>query len=636
MNIGLKSLASASFCLVLLVLLLNTDFSILANFSRYEDLTLYAIGVFIVICFFTITKFYGGRHSSMSLLIRPGPPKQGEVVLIAKKKRVVLRENTRRTAFDFPMTIHYLIILFGVCLLSSILINDRTILLVKNISDKFKPSSAEYCIESEEEEEEEEKPGCALVKRAYEMGYADSLGDCGSKKGKKKEKSGQDGEEEEEIDIEEEICRLRQLDEPYLHYTWRQIKKIYDQLIVMEPSLWLETEKKIMEEKEKKFSEISKSQLQTLTSSPRSSHHIFTNLPPPDGWFIRVGKQIFQPNYCVEKYANLETTLDVDLSSDGLSERIEFVYAHLLFNAKHGSPVGYCREYQIHWDAPNACSNLASNPEKYLSYIGIKDDVDEMFNRIQTNKVVKDLNNNIANFTDSYNEVIEKNKLELKDKLTHQELITEKEKLTDKKDFEKKPPAGPEQSTLNKSKIVQDKGEQTKDSKTNDKKTKNFNELIAEQGKEKVDDIYKLMSFNCFMVGEENTDVKVYKVPLYGKNFEAGSITVSRHDFIPKARVPINWLKKFAKLLVRDFNYSGFLSKQQIRNAAQGDLSKKLLNPNEFMLSKSDLLSGVDLMIGNEWLHNTPEIMEVYPWYLHLSHFIRVFRKKYTPLRGRM
>lgn len=94
--------------------------------------------------------------------------------------------------------------------------------------------------------------------------------------------------------------------------------------------------------------------------------------------------------------------------------------------------------------------------------------------------------------------------------------------------------------------------------------------------------------------------------------------------------------QKFSHLLIRDFNYRGFLSKQQIRNAAQGDLSKKLKNPQEFMLSKADLLSGVDLMLGNEWLHQTPAIMEIYPWYIHLSHFIRVFRSKYIKKRGRM
>ena len=43
-----------------------------------------------------------------------------------------------------------------------------------------------------------------------------------------------------------------------------------------------------------------------------------------------------------------------------------------------------------------------------------------------------------------------------------------------------------------------------------------------------------------------------------------------------------------------------------------------------------------DLFLGNDWLARRPDLLEVYPYHLHLQNFIEIFRRQYRQHEGRL
>src|SRR5204862_2079106 len=111
-----------------------------------------------------------------------------------------------------------------------------------------------------------------LVRRAYALGYAQSLGDCEAKV--RTQAAGGP-------------CTLRQRDEPLAHFSWRRLDAFWTGLqqstsAAHSQKLWRD-----FVERFHRMGPLRQAEQQVLASAPHASHHIFTNLPDPKNGSFR-------------------------------------------------------------------------------------------------------------------------------------------------------------------------------------------------------------------------------------------------------------------------------------------------------------------------------------------------------------
>lgn len=124
------------------------------------------------------------------------------------RRRITIGEN-RGDAFDFAPRVQHLVCLAVGLLIGLACLDARAVGLLAGFA-RGAGSAGTYCPEAPPAPavvEDPNAPGCALIRRAFALGYTDSLGDCAPKK----------------VSVAEArpICTLRQRDEPLLHYAWR-------------------------------------------------------------------------------------------------------------------------------------------------------------------------------------------------------------------------------------------------------------------------------------------------------------------------------------------------------------------------------------------------------------------------------
>ena len=569
MKIGVKSIFCLFIFACLTFVIIYTDYFIFNNLLKYEPITLSLIGFFTVISLSILMHFYGEKDSEVALSIsKTYEIGGGSILFFYKGIYFSLISNRTKTAFEFPLPLQMSFLFFAIFYLNSFTINDRTLMLLSDITKQFDPSASEYCIKAEKKKKKVDKPGCELVLRAAKMGLSDKLGDC---KPEEEEEGGEGGQ----------VCQLRQLDEPSLHYTYRKLaKKMIGFLSIPFVDI-VKSFRATFREQVNEIELLGDHQGLVMNATPRASHHILTNLPPPKGeWLHKLHTFLF-PGDCVDRYAELPNILTED--DDSLSHKFEFVVAHLLFTSSHNAPAGYCREYQIHWGLDSdICSKIVKSPMEGLEQAGAKKHLDLLLHREKVQAKM-----------DLLNKKIEKFQVKIEDP-------NDKEKAKDK-DKDKK-----------------------KDKKKAKKSSDPFDKLA--EGKHP---ITRAASFHCFMVDDKDTDVIPSKVKVNQFEFNMYEIHTSSTLSDQNAKIPVNWFKKAANVLHGNFRYAGFLSRKALRNRSQGDLSSLFDKATPYLLSKTHTLNGIDVMLGDEWLHNRVDLLSVYPWSLHMHHFIKVFRKKF-------
>ncbi|MEM6733694.1 MAG: hypothetical protein AAF658_19195, partial [Myxococcota bacterium] len=214
----------------------------------------------------------------------------------------------------------------------------------------------------------DDKLGCALVRRAYALGYADSLGDC---------------EESEEIEIE--ICTLRQSDEPLLHYAWRRLRESSARWTTVGQTTPLQEAVEEFRRNTERIQPLYETQADVLGAAPRAAHHVFTNLPHPGGLIGGTAGELFDPRSCTERYRRLshrhEPSEDATLES---SRAFDHVFGQLLFETRYDDPVGYCPEYVVHWQSPSdVCERLVKDAAIALDDVGARAMTDRVFDRYE-------------------------------------------------------------------------------------------------------------------------------------------------------------------------------------------------------------------------------------------------------------
>lgn len=98
----------------------------------------------------------------------------------------------------------------------------------------------------------------------------------------------------------------------------------------------------------------------------------------------------------------------------------------------------------------------------------------------------------------------------------------------------------------------------------------------------------------------------------------------------------IRLYKQLAALMAPGFGYGRLTSNQAIGATPEEAALAEAFRQPAFGLTKLDLLRDADLFLGNDWLARRPDLLEVYPYHLHLQNFIEIFRRQYKQHEGRL
>ena len=449
-------------------------------------------------------------------------------LVITRGRTLVVGRASFIDVADLPprvMRALYIAIVFGIAMIS---LDNRAVALLREVPSRFDQSSIDYC-KPAEPPKPQQKPsqGCKLVERAYKLGYAKSLGSCAP------------AEEKREV---ARVCTRRQLDEPYLHYASRRLADRIDELRTTDagPSSFDRFGTQIDH-----LSAIVRTTLDTVAMRPRSSHHLFTNLPDPRPTLRQqVGAMLERG--CGARLAHLPHFPRID----DPSALLEHVLAQLVFNPSYKPIVAQCEEVIVHWGAPaDACARLAADPVAALGELGALDSVRDVLRMRATR--------------------IEMHRL---DPARAREV----------------PPA------------------------------------------------QQIASFQCliFDPAAEPAAPLERSLVLDGERF---AVREARgKPLVADGSGQIRLYKQLAALMATGFGYGRLTSNQAVDAAPGEDALANAFRRTNFLLTKLDLLRDADLFIGNDWLAKRPDLLEVYPYHLHLQNFIEVFRRQYKQHAGRL
>lgn len=204
---------------------------------------------------------------------------------------------------------------------------------------------------------QEDQPGCALVKRAFQLGYAKSLGACAPRQAAPIVVSPV---------TRREVCTRRRLDEPYLHYSFRKVAGAFGSASSVDPVTAAQHRVTDVQTHLTYLEGLLADIHHAITGSPHAAHHIWVNLPDPHPAQLRdrfVGEE-----RCSQRFADLP--LWPAWRAGDEARLVEHVIGQLLFATRFGTTAS-CSDYVIHWDAaPETCSRLAGDPVAVLGRDG--------------------------------------------------------------------------------------------------------------------------------------------------------------------------------------------------------------------------------------------------------------------------
>jgi hypothetical protein len=282
------------------------------------------------------------------------------------RRRVVIGENREGEAFDLSPGARHALCIALASIVALAAIGSRAIEQLAGAYSGLATSPSSLICPDEEPPKpklrDPNEPGCELVRRAYALGYAKSLGQCAPKK---------------DLEAQEArpVCTRRQRDEPLLHYSWRLLVGFWGKLHDATRLTYLKQSRDDLRRRSAHLESLGVAEKEILASAPHATHHIWTNLPDP-------GDRPFQETTCAGRYLRLPHRPTPPPGPVQASLVFEHVLAQLLFEGTYDSPAGYCREYHVHWGAPlDACARLAASPEPTLTAASAMADVRETLER---------------------------------------------------------------------------------------------------------------------------------------------------------------------------------------------------------------------------------------------------------------
>jgi len=234
------------------------------------------------------------------------------------------------------------------------------------------PAPSEYCLPEpakvaepaaapapREEREQIEQPGCALVQRAYKLGYAKSLGACAPRQAAPVAAPAAAGPARE-------VCTRRQLDEPFLHYGFRRVAGATGAATSVDPLVAADRRVSEVRTHLDYLDGLLADIHHAITGSPHAAHHLWINLPDPHPGSL--GERFTGAQRCSQRFADLP--LWPAWRAGDEARMVEHVLGQLLFATRFGTTAS-CSDHVIHWDAPpDTCRRLAADPIAVLDRDG--------------------------------------------------------------------------------------------------------------------------------------------------------------------------------------------------------------------------------------------------------------------------
>jgi hypothetical protein len=306
--------------------------------------TLFFIGCFAVVIGTLIFRFW--RLDEPSAHYFRFAPKRDhftteEAHFVGGENRRVTLGDNRGEAFDLGARLQHALCIGLALLLALACINARALGLLDGFRAGLDKKGAIYCPEPEAQAKaavDPNLPGCELIRRAFALGYAKSLGQCAP---------------QHQSAAAPPPCTRRQRDEPVLHYAWRLLDKTWTKLHSTT------TAKHELAVDLGRAGERGRAQVEMLASAPHASHHLWTNLPDPGG--------AFGPRSCEDRYRWMAHR-PAPIGERQSSQVLEHVLAQLLFEGRYEPAAASCREFHVHWNAPlDTCKRLAADPRAVLA-----------------------------------------------------------------------------------------------------------------------------------------------------------------------------------------------------------------------------------------------------------------------------
>ncbi len=367
----------------------------LFELDRLSHLTLEACliaGLFASVGGIVVGRFWRVDRPSRGYIgVRRGAPRDSETTLARlSRNRLVVGSDPEVTPRDMPAMVQrasYALIFL--CLGLTAFTNRATELLTRVPDQVADLSLSSYCTEQRASETATpvprlvETPGCALVLRAYRLGYTKKLGTCAPK------------EVAAEAKNKREVCTARRPDEPLLHYAWRVLGDEVDSARASDPTGSLRASLRDFELQLGYLRPLLENQAHAVGSSPRSSHHVWTNLPDPrpTSW---VGRTL-TPESCTSRFSDFPVRVTWKDAANPTAAVLDHALGQLLFSPRFGPTVGYCREYTVHWGAPaDACQRLAADPAAFLDSAGALRAVRDVIGRHRSLRDLRDLTSDLG------------------------------------------------------------------------------------------------------------------------------------------------------------------------------------------------------------------------------------------------
>lgn len=581
LHLGANSIFLVAFLLVCVYAAVNLDLLEWDYLKGLDQNLSFLLGFFSILLGLGIFNFWkmGGKSSyTLHFINAEFIPRDANIIYDGKDLSFAISRLARIKPKELPAFLRALIcIVICFCLSLITLDNVGYKKLLQFPSDALQ-SASDYCPEKEDSEIDAQPiAGCELIVRAYKLGYAKDLGPCEAKK----------------VAVEKlQICRKRRTDEPYLHYMSRLLlssvdKKMNDfnkskaQFIADKFELQLHQLKALKDY-----------QTYAISAAPRASHHIWTDLPYPNHVIIQKYREYLQPNHCIKEFQNQTNTVQFKTDDERrYSKLLEHVYGQLLFNPKGELTVGFCKEFKIHWNAdPNICNRLADHPRVTLQAEGILPDVELVLRRHDVVNDILTLDQKIKELEQNIDSTIYK---------TPTALLLQKS--------EKK-----QKNLIIKSKIAKAK-----------QQIRKKNEIV---------------SFQCFMQGAAASKNTKKTFTLDDTQF-----LVRTHFFelTPgKGESQIAMYDTFSKLMETRFHYSTLSSRTDIMVEKDGMVTPVVtptsLDRSTYLLARLEVLKNVDIFLGNNWVLDRDDLLDVYPYHVHLQNYVKTFRSKYSIDHGRI
>ena len=282
-------------------------------------------------------------------------------------RRLVLVDETEE-AHELPAGAQRALVLAAMVAIALPALGNHAMARVVAVpEDIAAPTASAYCLEKSASEAVESKrpapapsraapqAGCALVRRAVQLGYAKSLGTCASK---------QDTEPAVAAAKKREICTRRHLDEPYTHYAYRRLAEFFNKLGDTSPGEAITRDETAVRAHFDHADDLLADIRHAITGSPHASHHIWVSLPDPHPTTLE--QRLTGIPRCSTRFADLPLWP----AFANRSELVEHVLGQLLFASRFGTTAS-CNDYAIHWDAPvDACAKLTADPIAFLGRDG--------------------------------------------------------------------------------------------------------------------------------------------------------------------------------------------------------------------------------------------------------------------------